>query len=84
MHKCFRVTQHTFWLSILFFPDSIATYFGPLSGHHQEIPTQMYHETIFYKGSVVSIGIKHSKYTFHCGIFSITFHLKCVLNSLLF
>jgi hypothetical protein len=36
----------------------IAKCFGPLSGHHQVILTQMYHETSFYKGSIVSIGIK--------------------------
>jgi hypothetical protein len=40
------------------FSDVIATCFGPLSGHHQAVLTQMYHETSFYNGSVVSIGTK--------------------------
>jgi hypothetical protein len=40
------------------FSDVIATCFDPLSGHHQAILTQMYHETSFYNGSIVSIGIK--------------------------
>jgi hypothetical protein len=41
------------------FSDVIATCFGLLSGHHQVILTEMYYETSFYNGAIVSLGIKN-------------------------
>jgi hypothetical protein len=48
----------TLFCYLFYFSDVIATCFGPLSGHHQAILKQIYYETSFYNGSVVSVGIK--------------------------
>jgi hypothetical protein len=46
--------RNTLFGCLFYFSDVIATCFGPLPGHRQEILTEMYHETIFYNGSAVS------------------------------